>query len=128
MRTHVVVGILAAAGLACVLVSRASWAQGYPPNGCWVHIWEDENFQDSSDIIAGPGSWSNLRKLPGASKEDWGDQIDSLTVGPRATVELWEDENYEDNHVVYGPGTEKTNLRGDPDMGDTADSMRISCR
>jgi hypothetical protein len=114
--------------LATVAWSRSGGAQGYPQDGCWVQIFEDENYQDSSDIVAGPGSWTNLRKLPGASKEDWGDEIDSVKVGPHATLELWEDEDFNDNHVVFGPGTEKTNLRGDPDMGDQADSMRITCQ
>lgn len=96
-------------------------------NGCWVQIWEDENFQDDNDIIRGPGRWNNMRNLPGANKTDWGDEIDSLKVGPRATVRVWEDENFGDNSATYGPGTEKTNLRGDPDLGDNIDSMEITC-
>lgn len=97
-------------------------------NPCYVHIWEDENFQDNNDVIYGPGKWNNMRGLPGANKGDWGDEIDSLKVGPAATVIVWEDENFGDNSQTYGPGTEKTNLRGDPDMGDTIDSMEIKCR
>jgi hypothetical protein len=96
-------------------------------NPCYVHIWEDENYQDNNDVIYGPGRWNNMRGLPGANKGDWGDQIDSLKVGPAATVIVWEDENFGDNSQTYGPGTEKTNLRGDLDMGDTIDSMEIKC-
>ena len=97
-------------------------------NPCWVQIWEDENFEDDNDVIFGPGRWNNMRNLPGANKGDWGDEIDSLKVGPAATVTVWEDENFGDNSQTYGPGTEKTNLRGNPDMGDTIDSMEIKCR
>jgi len=97
-------------------------------NPCWVHIWEDENFQDNNDVIYGPGKWNNMRGLPGANKGDWGDEIDSLKVGPGATVIVWEDENFGDNSQTYGPGTEKTNFRGDPDMGDQIDSMEIRCK
>jgi hypothetical protein len=97
-------------------------------NPCWVHIWEDENFEDDNDVIFGPGRWNNMRNLPGANKSDWGDEIDSLKVGPAATVTVWEDENFGDNSQTYGPGAEKTNLRGNPDMGDTIDSMEIKCR
>lgn len=88
-----------------------------PDNPCFVHIWEDENFQDDNDIIYGPGRWNNMRGLPGANKGDWGDEIDSLKVGPTASVTVFEDENFNDNSQAYGPGTEKTNLRGNPDMG-----------
>lgn len=98
------------------------------PNPCYVQIWEDENFEDSSDVINGPGRWNNMRNLPGANKSDWGDQIDSLKVGPAATVIVWEDEGFEDNSQTYGPGTEKTNLRGNPDMGDQIDSIEIRCQ
>lgn len=38
-----------------------------------------------------------MRNLPGANKSDWGDEIDSLKVGPTATVTVWEDENFGDN-------------------------------
>ena len=96
-------------------------------NPCYVQIWEDENFGDNNDVISGPGKWSNMRGLPGANKSDWGDEIDSLRVGPRATVIVWEDEAFGDNSQTYGPGTEKTNLRGNPDMGDQIDSMEIRC-
>jgi hypothetical protein len=97
-------------------------------NPCFVHVWEDENFQDDNDVIFGPGKWNNMRHLPGANKEDWGDEIDSLKVGPTATVTVWEDEDFKDNSLTFGPGTEKTNLRGDPDMGDQIDSMEIKCQ
>jgi hypothetical protein len=95
---------------------------------CYVQIFEDENYQDSSDVIYGPGRWNNMRGLPGANKGDWGDQIDSLKVGPGATVTVWEDENFSDNSQTYSPGTERTNLRGNPDMGDQIDSMEIKCQ
>jgi hypothetical protein len=96
-------------------------------NPCSVHIWEDENFEDDNDLIVGPGKWNNMRNLPGANKSDWGDEIDSLKVGSKATVTVWEDEEFKDNSQTYGPGTEKTNLRGNPDMGDQIDSMEIKC-
>jgi hypothetical protein len=108
--------------------ASAAAATTNPANPCWVHIWEDENYGDNNDIIFGPGRWNNMRNLPGANKNDWGDEIDSLKVGPTATVTVWEDENFGDNSQTYGPGTEKTNLRGNPDMGDQIDSMEIKCR
>src|SRR5690349_14461802 len=66
--------------------------------GCWVQIWEDENFQDDNDVIVGPGKWNNMRNLPGANKTDWGDEIDSLKTGPDVQkLTVWEDEDYKDN-------------------------------
>lgn len=105
-------------------------ATGSPAGGpdCWVHIWEDENFQDDNDRIMGPGKWNNMRNLPGANKSDWGDEIDSIEMGPRASGVFWEDEGFADNSIRLGPGEKRTNLRGSPDLGDTIDSMEITCR
>jgi hypothetical protein len=96
-------------------------------NGCWVHIYEDENFGDNNDIIRTPGRYGNMRNLPGAAKTDWGDEIDSIKVGPRAQFTGWEDENFGDNRIDVSSGTERNNLRGDPDMGDQIDSMELRC-
>lgn len=95
--------------------------------GCWVHVFEDENFQDDNDIIRVPGRYPSMRNLPGAAKDDWGDEIDSIRVGPRAQFTGWEDEEFGDNRIDLGPGTERNNLRGDPDLGDEIDSMELRC-
>lgn len=114
--------------LATAAVSSAP-ADGYPASGCWVQIWEDENFQDDNDMIVGPGRWNNMRNLPGANESDWGDEIDSLETGPNvATLKVWEDEGYADNSRTFGPNESLNNLRGSPDLGDTIDSMEIACR
>ena len=102
---------------------------GLPASGCWIQIWEDENFQDDNDIIVGPGRWNNMRNLPGANKNDWGDEIDSLKTGPNvASVRVWEDENFDDNSRTFGPNESVNNLCGSPDLGDTVDSLEIVCR
>jgi hypothetical protein len=92
-----------------------------------VHIFEDENFRDDNDLITQPGRYANMRGLPGAAKQDWGDEIDSIRMGPRARATFWEDENFGDNRIDLGPGQERNNLRGDPDMGDQIDSMELMC-
>jgi hypothetical protein len=122
------IALLAVSLVGLTVSSRKASGMKNVDDRCWVHIWEDENFQDDNDVISGPGRWNNMRNLPGANKSDWGDEIDSLKVGPGATVTVWEDEDFKDNSATYGPGTEKTNLRGDPDMGDTIDSMEIKCQ
>jgi hypothetical protein len=96
-------------------------------NPCSVQIWEDENYEDDNDLIVGPVDSKDMKNLPGANKDDWGDEIDSLKVGSKATVTVWQNEDYKNNSATYGPGTEKTNLRGNPNFGDDIDSMKITC-
>ena len=99
-----------------------------PPAGAGFRS-EDENFQDDNDIIVGPGRWNNMRNLPGANKNDWGDEVDSLKTGPNVvTVRVWEDENFDDNSRTVGANESLNNLRGSPDLGDTIDSLEIVCR
>lgn len=107
----------------------AQQSGGYPASGCWVQIWEDENFQDDNDILVGPLERNNMRDLPGANKTDWGDEIDSLKTGPNVeTLTVWEDEGYADNSRTFGPNESVNNLRGSPDMGDTVDSIKLTCK
>ncbi len=113
-----------AAVLLCV--AALSWAGGCVREGCWVEIYEDEHFSraDSWDVIHGPGRWSDLRRLPGAYKRDWGDRIDSLVVGPHARVILWKDRDFEDDFRMFGPGDRVPEL-DDLDFEDEAESMKI---
>lgn len=71
-------------------------------NPCSVEIWEDENFQDNTDVIVGPLESTSMKDLPGADKRDWSDEIDSLRVGPKATVTVWQDPEYREAYQQHG--------------------------
>jgi len=90
--------------------------------GCWVIIYEDEGYQDASLLITGPAEFSNLRGLPGAGDKDWGDDIDSIVVGPGCWLQVFADEGFGDTSAWYGPNTHAPGLG---DMGDEIDSMRL---
>lgn len=98
---------------------------------CWVHVFDDKNFDatDDNQMICGPGKWPNLRNLSGAVKINWGDEIESLRVGPRATVIVWADENYTGisqtfNAVAAIPSLKITN----PNLSDRISSIEIKCQ
>lgn len=91
-------------------------------NGCWVIIYEDEGYQDDSLLVAGPSSHENLRRLPDSGGKDWGDEIDSLVVGPNCWLQVFADEDFSDTSAWYGPNTQAPGLG---DMGDEIDSMKL---
>jgi len=93
--------------------------------GCWVEIFEDEDFStdDAHTKIIGPAEYSNLKNI---NNKDWGDQIDSLIVGPYAHVQAWEDEDYKDTMIEFGPDTRHSNLN-ELNFGDDIDSIKIRC-
>jgi hypothetical protein len=75
--------------------------------GCWVDVFENDDFdgEHAHDRIDGPGEWPTMRNLPGAKKEDWGNAIDSVLVGPHARVHMWTEEAYSGTHHEFGPNT-----------------------
>lgn len=88
--------------------------------GCWVVIYEDEGYADKSLLVTGPCSHENLKNLPGSNGKDWGDEIDSIVVGPNCWLQVFADEGYSDTTAWYGPNTQAPGLG---DMGDEIDSM-----
>lgn len=91
-------------------------------NNCWVVIYEDEGYQDTSLLVTGPSEHNNLRNLPNSNGKDWGDDIDSLVVGPQCWLQVFADENFGDTSAWYGPNTHAPGLG---DMGDEIDSMKL---
>jgi hypothetical protein len=89
-------------------------------NGCWVVIYEDEGYQDKSLLVKGPSSHGNLKNLPDSNGKDWGDDIDSIIVGPGCWLQVFADEGFNDTSAWYGPDTHAPGLG---DMGDEIDSM-----
>jgi hypothetical protein len=94
-------------------------------NGCWVRIWQDENHTGNTDTIFGPGTWNNMRTLPNATIQDWGDKISAIIVGPHATIVGWEDENYGDDAIQFGPNSVISRL-GEYNFDNEIDSLQIN--
>ncbi len=110
---------------------QAAQAGARPDCGnCWVHIFDDKNFDatDDNHLICGPGKWPNLRNLPGAAKINWGDEIESLRVGPGATVIVWVGEQYTGASQTFGPGAQNANLKLIPALSDNISSIEIRCQ
>jgi hypothetical protein len=88
--------------------------------GCYVKVWEHGHFGGKSIVIPGPAQYPNMRLPEG----DWGDDIDSLQVGPNAYVQCFEDENFEDTEIWFLPNQVVESL-DELGFGDDIDSMRI---
>ncbi len=111
--------------------TTASGSQGVANCGdCWVHLYDDKNFKETDDhlLLCGPGKWPNLRNLPTAVKPEWGDEIESMKVGPTATVVVWTGENYTGTTQTFGPGKEIPNFLGSPLIKNAISSIEIRCQ
>lgn len=93
---------------------------------CYVDIWRDPDFGGESLRLYGPAEFPRLLFEQG----DWGDQIGSLRVGPRAFVLAYRDRDFKDKKIAFGPNDEVADLRGlkfddDIDSVQVIDSLKI---
>ncbi|HWS53661.1 MAG TPA: hypothetical protein VN228_06025 [Pyrinomonadaceae bacterium] len=93
---------------------------------CYVDIWRDANFGGECLRLHGPAEFPRLLFEQG----DWGDQIGSLRVGPRAFVLAYRDRDFKDKKVTFGPNDEVADLSGlkfddDIDSVQVIDSLKI---
>ena len=60
-------------------------------DGCWVDLFDDTQFKGKSIRIKGPIKLANLLKIQGAN---WDKRIESIVVGPKATLIVFENKNF----------------------------------
>jgi hypothetical protein len=93
---------------------------------CYIDIWRDANFGGESLRLYGPAEFPRLHFEQG----EWGDQIGSLRVGPRAFVLAYRDRDFKDKKVTFGPNDEIADLSelkfdNDIDSVQVIDSLKI---
>jgi len=59
--------------------------------GCWAEFYEDAQFKGESFRLQGPSFKRNLVKEQG---KNWDKRIESILIGPKATVTVFENKNF----------------------------------
>jgi hypothetical protein len=112
--------ILATAG--SLLIAASLLAQ--PTEGCYVKVYDGENFQGRSALWLGPGSDADLRDNRWAdSNEMIGDDVDSLITGPDTYFEGFEEPNFQGTLIKVGPNTRIADIHAVG--GDDIESFRL---
>ena len=78
-----ILGILVLLGL-----STNSYAKN---DDCWADLYVDTEFAGKTIRLQGPIKLANLLKVQG---ENWDKKIESLVVGPKATLTVFENQNF----------------------------------
>ncbi|HIG64931.1 MAG TPA: hypothetical protein EYQ43_05100 [Methyloprofundus sp.] len=60
-------------------------------DGCWAEIYDDTQFRGKSVRLKGPIQLTNLLHVQGSN---WDKKIESLVVGPKATLIVFENKNF----------------------------------
>lgn len=91
--------------------------------GCWAKIYDGPDFNGRSITVVGYTNWANLSTT---GWPEWSGQIDSVEVGPDATLVLYGLPFFADeDHTIVG-GVSVRNVSQVP-AGDSLESLRLSC-
>jgi hypothetical protein len=93
--------------------------------GCWMEIYEDNNYDkdDPHLQIQGPAEFASLKDLKG---RNWSNDIESVIVGPSATVKAYKDKDFKGTEIAFTSNQRVPDL-GKLDMSDDIESMKLSC-
>ena len=94
-------------------------------DGCWAEIFEDDDFDQSDPhiIIKGPFDAASLKDLAG---RNWNNDIESLIMGPRATMYAYEEKDFKSTEIVFAPNQRVKDL-SEVKMGNDIESFRLKC-
>lgn len=93
---------------------------GNSEGSCYVQLFDGDNYSDDSIMIDGPGEYSNLSNLSGATK-DWNSEADSFKLGHHTTVTFYSETGFNGESVTYSNGDQNPSVAVEPS------SMKITC-
>ncbi|MEZ4750394.1 MAG: beta/gamma crystallin domain-containing protein [Bdellovibrionota bacterium] len=93
-------------------------------NGCWVKLYNGENFSGKTLSIVGPHNLSNLELERYGF--NWEGRVGSLEVGPNATVTAYDDQNFNREPQVLIAGSNVRDVRHGKVKGGV-ESLQLKC-
>ncbi|WP_447978366.1 hypothetical protein [Candidatus Nitrospira bockiana] len=92
---------------------------------CWIEVFDDDKYDadDPHVKIPGPQEFASLKNLGG---RDWANDIESVIVGPSATVHAYSDKDFHGTELAFTPNQRVPDL-AKLDMANDIESMKISC-
>jgi hypothetical protein len=92
---------------------------------CWIEVFDDTQY-DASDPhvkLQGPKEYATLKNLNG---KDWNNNIDSVIVGPGATVRAYKERDFQGPEIAFTSGQRIPKL-SKLGMSNEIESMKIIC-
>ena len=93
-------------------------------SGCWAKIYDGENYMGDTLTLAGP---IELADMDGPFGLDWDDKVNSVELGPKATMTVFDNEAFRDPVAQFKSGQKVPNISRKLGMFDEFESVRISC-
>ena len=93
-------------------------------NGCWVKLYDKNNYQGDNFTLAGP---IDLPQLTGPFGFNWENRVHSMKVGPKTNVTIYDNRNFRDQDKQVTSGTDIPELSKKMGFFDDFRSMKMSC-
>ena len=93
-------------------------------SGCWVQFYSKRDFNGDVATLVGPAGIVSLDK--GTARE-LKQEIDSLVMGPNATLTVYEHALFKDRSVKFDANAREAGLVKKLSFGGQIESMRLDC-
>ena len=93
-------------------------------SGCWAQFYSKRDFQGDVATLVGPAQVQSLDK--GTARQLKRD-IDSVSVGPRATLEVYEHAMFKDRTVRFEANSREGGLVRKLGFGGRIEALKLSC-
>lgn len=93
---------------------------------CWVEIYMNSGFDKNQPhlLLVGPHELMTLKAL---KDRNWDNDIESIIVGPRATVVVYEHTHFKGRELLLKPHQRVGSLT-DEHLNNEIESLRVSCQ
>jgi hypothetical protein len=93
-------------------------------SGCWAQFYDERNFKGDILTVAGPMQLATTDKAGGRQLHR---SIDSLTVGPKATLTVYEHKLFRDKSVTFAPNSREAGLIKKLGFTGRIESLKLDC-
>lgn len=93
-------------------------------SGCWAQFYDERNFKGEMVTVVGPTSIASQDKGTGRQFKK---SIDSLVLGPKATLKIYEHQMFKDKSVEFAPNSKEAGLIKKLGFGGRIESLQLQC-
>lgn len=98
--------------------------QNQANKGCWARIYDRENYTGDMLTLVGP---VQLADMSGPYGLDWDDRVNSIQVGPQATVTVFDDPLWQERVAQFKPNQKQADLSERLGFFDEFGSVSVTC-
>ena len=93
-------------------------------NGCWAQFYDERNFKGDILTVVGPASIDSEDK---GSGRQFKKSIDSLVLGPKATLKVYEHQMFKDKSVEFAANSKEAGQIKKLGFGGRIQSLQLQC-